>query len=245
METIAGARLPLVDVEVDAGRVRRALLIAVGLLCVLSLLGQVSRYYLDHGNVFGLVRLFHVAREQNVPTWFSSCLLFACAALLAVISLVHARTADRHTRHWLGLALGFAYLSLDETAVIHEGMSDRVHALTGTASGFLRYAWVVPGSIGVCALLLAYRGFLRALDRQTARRFVLAGALYIGGAIGLEVLSGRHAETFGEDNFGYSLWTTAEEALEMLGAVVLLHALLEHLGSVAGGIGFRVAPSGG
>jgi hypothetical protein len=67
------------------------------------------------------------------------------------------------------------------------------------------------------------------LPAQTRRAFVLAGAIYIGGALGMEMIDGLYASLYGEKNLTYAFLTTIEETLEMLGIVVFLHTLLTYL----------------
>jgi hypothetical protein len=56
----------------------------------------------------------------------------------------------------------------------------------------------------------------------------VAAILYIGGAIGVELIGGRYAELHGEENWTYSMITTVEESLEMAGLIVFIWALLEY-----------------
>jgi len=67
--------------------------------------------------------------------------------------------------------------------------------------------------------------------------FMLAGALYIGGAVGMELIAGPYAERYGMQNFGYSLLAMTEEAIEMTGIALFTYALLafgrDHIGAVA------------
>ncbi|HEU0023329.1 MAG TPA: hypothetical protein VFQ12_01770 [Thermoleophilaceae bacterium] len=57
--------------EINARRVRWALLIVIAGLSVASLLAQVSRYVLEFRDVGGLVPLFDAGGEANIPTYFS------------------------------------------------------------------------------------------------------------------------------------------------------------------------------
>lgn len=57
--------------------------------------------------------------EANVPTWWSSVLLLAIAVLCALLALARRAGGDAHVRWWLAAA-GFAGLSLEEVAQIHE-----------------------------------------------------------------------------------------------------------------------------
>ena len=45
----------------------------------------------------------------------------------------------------------------------------------------------------------------------------------------MEMLGGRSAASHGSDNFVFSMLATAEEALEMIGIILFIYALLNYL----------------
>ena len=61
------------------------------------------------------------------------------------------------------------------------------------------------------------------------RRLVIAGAVYLTGALVLETASGQVLRVFGAGGKAYTLVTSVEEGLEMAGASLLLAALLVQL----------------
>lgn len=75
---------------------------------------------------------------------------------------------------------------------------------------------------------------------STTRGLLLAAALYVGGAIGLEMASGYYISRTGMNhNLTVALLATVEEFLEMSGVVVLIHAILSHLGQQTQAIRIR------
>ncbi|MPY69469.1 MAG: hypothetical protein GEU92_05225, partial [Alphaproteobacteria bacterium] len=56
-------------------RVAIALCGILAFLLIAHGLGLVMTYGFGHGRIFGLVRLFNIAVEQNVPTLFATLLL--------------------------------------------------------------------------------------------------------------------------------------------------------------------------
>jgi hypothetical protein len=170
-----------------------------------------------------LVALFSLSWEGNLPTWYSSALLLACAVTLGLIG---GSAAARQARYWSLLAAVFGYLSIDEAVGLHEQLNDVVHL-----EGPLYFSWIVPAAIAVLLLGLAYLRFLRALPPETRRRFVVAGVLYVGGALVMEIPLGLWTETHGDGDLGYALIDFAEESLEMIGATLFLLALLRHAAS--------------
>ena len=67
-------------------------------------------------------------------------------------------------------------MSLDEAIEIHEHLGGLVEG-----RGLLFFSWVIPAFVVVGALGLAFSRFLARLEPIDRRRFVLAGALYVGG----------------------------------------------------------------
>ena len=70
--------------------------------------------------------------------------------------------------------------------------------------------------------------------------FVVAGIIYVGGALGVEAVSGLWAERHGEDNLVYMTISTVEELMEMIGIIVFIHALLDYTGRHMGKVTLHV-----
>ena len=88
---------------------------------------------------------------------------------------------------------------------------------------------------------MLYIRFLRALEPRFRRLFIIAGGLYVGGALGLEFIEATYESIFGDD-LVYILMVAAEETLEIAGATVLLYAVLTYLGVHAGRISLDILP---
>ena len=209
----------------------RVLLAVTALLVVASTVGQLVKYRVGNDDLAGLIRLFYVSSERNVPTFYSSLLLLFAASLLALIVVDHRRREVRDVFRWTVLAIGFLYLAVDEAyGFLHERLRDPMRALLGgTDLGIFYYAWVIPGAAVVLVLAVYFLGFLRRLPAKTRVAFVAAAALYVGGAIGIELFEGRYAEVHGTLNLTFVLYATVEESLEMAGALLFIHALLQYI----------------
>lgn len=171
--------------------------------------------------------MFHLGNEASVPAWLATILLFTAAALLAVIAAVKRLQNDRFRWHWMALSAIFVYLSVDEAAVLHEQITSMFNAhYTGT---FLGYGgWVGYGIVTVSVVGLIFLPFLLSLPQWTRVLFVLAGALFIGGAIGVEILAlpyeaGRPAE------FRWALLVALEESMELFGITLFIVSLRHYM----------------
>ncbi len=175
---------------------------------------------------FGLPRapaeLFSLGFEANVPTWYSSALLLVAGLLLGRIA---DRDGTRHRRRWWLLAGIFVYMSLDEAIEIHEYL---VYLVPLETTGVLFFAWVIPASAILLLLAAIYWPFLRDLPAGSRRRFVVAGAIFVGGALLMELPAGWWVERHGYDNLTYGLIDWVEEAMEMSGSTLFVIALRRH-----------------
>lgn len=168
------------------------------------------------------VRLLSLSYEANLPTWYASSLLLGCALLLGAIATDVAARGAPFRRHWWGLAVGFAFMSIDEAVELHEHLGGRLDL-----GGVFYFDWVIPASAVVASIAVIYLRFVRALPRARRRWFVLAGAIYVGGAVGAELPLGWWAERAGTDSAGYMLIDWVEETLELTGVSLFMRALVE------------------
>ncbi|MBA3546830.1 MAG: hypothetical protein H0T76_10135 [Nannocystis sp.] len=205
-------------IEVRSTTIIRGLVGITALFGLLGLGAELLRYLGGHDHA--VLRLLSLSYEGNLPSWYASALPLLCAALLAVI----AAGADTDRGHWRMLALGFVYISIDEAVGLHEMLGELFET-----TGLLRFGWVMPAAAIVLTVGLACVGFLRRLDRPTARRFVLAGALYVTGAVLFELPLGWWTEQHGADNLGYALIDWCEETLEFGGLTLFAATLLRCL----------------
>lgn len=212
---------------IRARRVAAALCVVIAGLAIAGVVGQVLRYRFNHDNVFGLVPLFGLDREANIPTWYSSVSLLIASALLAAVARARRQARDPDSRYWRGLAVIFLYLSVDEASSIHERL-DLVPRAAALSAAF-HYGWVVVGIAAVAVVGLLCLRFVLRLAPPIRRLFVLAGLLFVGGALGLELLEGYYASAAGPGNLTYALLAALEEVLEMAGVAVFIYALLRQL----------------
>ena len=216
---------------------------ALGVLLLLSLGGTVLTYATDSAALHRVAKLFLFEEEKNLPTLFNVFLLIADMVALGTVAMFRFARGDRWRWHWLCLAAIFLLLSYDEAAQVHEALGKVVEGATH-ATGFLAFAWVIPGMAFVLAVGLAFTRFLLALPRRSAVLFVVAGALYVFGAIGMEMFEANVYSFRGYDNLTFSLLATFEETLEMTGLIVFLHATLGVLAGPGGVLRLDVRGAG-
>lgn len=214
-------------------------------LCAVSIAGKALEWALGvHSTyfIYQTVLTFNVNRESNIPTWYSTLLLLTCAVLLGIIALAQQQSGKAGARHWKGLALIFLYLSLDETAVIHEKLTiplqESLHV-----TGFLYFGWVLAGAAVVVAVGLIYARFIFRLPPPTRRLFILAALLYVGGALVVEAISANQWYQTDSESLLFSAIGTIEELGEMLGTVVFIYALSSYIRDYVGEFRIGITPT--
>ncbi len=208
----------------------------VFVLTGLHLLAQISHWGFGHDSVFGLVPMFDLNGELNVPTLYASVSLLFCGALMAVIARVQKLRAAPYAAHWASLASIMAFLALDEFASLHERLSDPIRSALGT-SGMFTSAWVIPYGILGLLLGLTFLRFTLALPKSVRTFLVLGGLTFVLGAVGIEMAAGSAKEAAGgSSSLAIAVWTTLEEVLEMSGVVIAVHGLMLLLATTPGGV---------
>jgi hypothetical protein len=210
-------------------------------LALASIGGQLLSLYTDHNRVFGLIQLFKLDSEQNIPTFFSILLLLFVALLLSLIVILKKKQKDSDVIYWTVLSAGFVIMALDELASIHERLIEPFRNLLGGGElGLLNYAWVVPGIVLVLILGLFFLKFFLRLPARSKLHFFIAAAVYLGGAIGFELIGGDYAESFGKSTLAYIFIENIEETLEMAGLIIFISALFEYISSIYKEVRFHI-----
>lgn len=217
----------------------RVLLIVISVLVITGTIANVIIYHVAASPEDKLAKLMHrfdLGHEPSIPAWYSSLALVVCSGLLAVIAVVKMRRKQPYVAHWFGLTAMFLLMGLDEAIMIHEMTDDILHRRLNT-SGFLYFAWVIPGMVVVLAVGVTFWNFLRHLDARTRWFFVLSGTVFVSGAIGMELIAGMiFTVGAGVESLAHTASQAVEEALEMLGVVLFMYALLEFIGRDIGPI---------
>jgi len=196
--------------------VRNLTYIVVGLLSIHVIL-QIWHYEFER-LPWLLRQIFDVDEEDTIPTWYSANALLLTSGLLYLISQRKKTDQDPWFRYWYGLTIGFVFLSLDEIAGFHE-----------TVNGLVEFSWTIPGGILAAIIGLLYLRFLWHLPAQTRLLFVIAGAIFVGGAVGVENYTDWYEDEDLLNTLAYNLWTAVEEGMEMGSIVLFIHALLKYM----------------
>lgn len=221
------------QIHLRPARIALVLGAAVLVLVAFHFVGYFHSTLVGEGPItYSFAPKFDLDGEQTVPAFFSSLLLlFAALTIFSIAS--DPRTTALRT-HWWVLGAIFAFMAVDEAAGFHELLIMPLRSRFDLPS-WLHYAWVIPVAVLVILFALAYLRFLLALPRRYQALFVLAGVLYVGGALGMEMLG---AATRGSGT--YELMMALEETLEMTGATVFIYTLLTYKGQFGSPVLVRI-----
>ena len=234
----AGLRL-----RIPAGRTVARLGAIAALLLVGGFLAEVARVGFGHGRLHGLVPLLDLDGEANLPAAYSAALLALCGATLWLIAAWRRQVAAPHVRPLRFLSVLLVVMAVDEASQIHVEVSAPVRSAL-ELDGFLYYSWVVVYGALALALAVAFLPLIGRLGRGTRAMVLAAAALYVGGALGLELAGSAVADGGGRGEWPYALLTTVEEGMEFAGVLLLLYALLASLRAGCGQVSARLVSAG-
>ena len=108
---------------ISVHKITRALTLAISCLTIAWFIVKVTAYYTGDYNLFGLIREFDLDGEANIPAWYQSAALLLCSGLLGTIAAVKKADSDRFAAQLESSGNDFLFLSIDETALIHDMMT--------------------------------------------------------------------------------------------------------------------------
>jgi hypothetical protein len=210
-------------------RVIRILSILLLLLLIANIAANYFKWVKGYETALGIIPLFDFDGEFNIPSLFSFGLITFNALLLSLISK-HTAVPRKERKYWRTLSYIFFFLALDEMVSIHERVGLVLHSKMPNVfvlsdSRF----WILPMSFLLLCFLLYFFRFFFGLLAKTKLKFLIAGLLYVTGAIGVEILGDIYMWYHDKPDFFYGLLASLEELLEMIGMILFLEALLTYL----------------
>jgi hypothetical protein len=178
-------------------------------------------YILSPGISEEVATKFDLAWEANIPAWYSSILL-AAVSLAAFLVWFHSRRSRRGDKldhfFWLMVSAGFLFMSLDESACLHEMLDDLLS---------MKWLYIYGPIAAVVLIFCVYYIMIRRKDRGHLRNWILPGLMVLGfGSLFMEFLD-------------YVFWplppvymeieNMLEEGFEMLGTSMVLIGCLKEL----------------
>lgn len=226
--------MPEINVVLSVKKISLTVLSIVIGLVLLHVIAHFIQYSQDLSlHWMDIINRVDVGDEISIPTWASQTLLLTCASVLLLISVIERRQGGVWWGYWLGLSGLFVYASVDEGASLHELLAYlEVPQWLGWSSGYLAFLWVIPGAMISLLIMAVFSRFWWHLPARTKWLILVSGLVFLGGAIGVEMVGANHFSNYGPDSFTFSgFYAAAEEGMEMVGATIFLFALLDYLRS--------------
>lgn len=193
--------------------------VALALVSVLAL-----PFHPDGRAMSVLLTYFDANSENNFFSWYSTVLLFLNALVLMAAGRAWRPRAAPVGRGLALLGVIFLVLSLDEMTSIHERLGALLSSiLLGRDVGFL---WVIPGAIFTAIVAAGILPLLRMLPRVFLARMLIAGGIYVAGALGMEGIGWAVFSAADGWSLTYALLAWIEEALEVAGQVLFFDVML-------------------
>ncbi len=210
------------------------------LLALVGLSVQILFYVAGSSKADWWLPLVNVDKELSIPSLFSVLQFFLLASLLILIGRIKKREKDPSHWYWFAMGVLSFIFSFDEGASIHELATQPLQKLMGqNLPGYLHFAWVIPATMLVVFLVITFFRFYRSLPIRTQALLVLCALVYLGGAVGMEMINGNFADRYGIENLSYNVLVTIEETLEMSGLVLAIYTFLDYLKREYSGVAIR------
>ncbi len=231
MRSTRSSQFELPAYNLSPQKITKFLLLVIGLLIFLNLGERAIVRWLNFINNSKInSHYFNFDQESNFPTLYSALALGFSSYLLAIIAVIKKSRNARYAKHWKALSVIFIFLAIDEVCSIHE-LSIPFLRSAMNARGILYFTWVVPAFILLIVFLIVFRKFVFSLPLRIKVLFIASGAVYVGGALGMELIGGYIADTYGFKTLSYGIASSIEEILEMLGIVIFIRGLLTYIQS--------------
>ena len=220
------------------------------LVCCFLVLCDFVFTFRDITDYYVFYRIFDMTKEESIPNWYASILLF-CIGLTSLLIYIIQRAqgvSGSESSPWLLCSGFFTFLSMDDGAKIHERLGSFFRDLTEDGDGIFwifqdlletasTYSWqvfVLPVFLFI-AFFMVFWGYQNVKNVKT-QGWVLFGGLCIGAALGADYFEGLvDNDVVSLEGRSLSVDTiehyqrVIEEFLEMSGFVAILRGLWIYL----------------
>lgn len=97
------------------------------------------------------------------------------------------------------------------------------------ASGLFRFRWIAVALALLPPLLLVLWPLLRSLPPRVRAEFLVSGAIFLGGSVGLEGVGGLVASSGAGGGVWYDLLNVAENGAEVVGIALFVGASVRYV----------------
>ena len=203
------------------------LLLFTGFLTVTHLVAGMVHVYFDSTISHEMYRFFNIGADQNLPTLFATIQWLLASGICWRIAFSLSKNS-KGFRGWLSVSLISLFIAADEYLMLHERTVEPVRSVIPDYP-FLWFAWVIPYGILTLVLAAVLSRFIFSLPRRTTILLLIAGVVFVTGALGFEMLGAVQVANGNDASFMYTALYTCEEVLEMLGVSIFIYTLLDYI----------------
>ncbi|QNE39485.1 hypothetical protein F1C16_07935 [Hymenobacter sp. NBH84] len=216
-------------IRVNTNYIVNVLAFIAMLLIIMGIVVAILLTYTPYKTALGIIPFFNMDLESTITSYYSSFILLFSATILSFIAQECKSIENSYWRHWYGLSIGFLFLSIDESASIHEFLANvPLHYLNISAR--INFSIAILGFIATLILLLFYFKFLLYLPAKTRNRFIIAGAMYVSAAFGAELIGGFISLYSKNLDAGiYLVEVVIEESFEIVSIVLFIKYLFLYI----------------
>ena len=207
----------------------------VTIVIVLGFLSYVFTHLTGHNHLLGFLHLLNVGNEQSVPTYVAVVNLLLASILCFIIYTFEKSNKVNGSTYWLFLSVLMLFLSIDESAGIHElfgNVHDYLVNLELISPILSTHKWLPFGLFFVFVVSIILVPFIWKLPTKSRLYFLTAGIVFITGAIGFEYLGAVMLETGlveSRKDIAYLVRRIFEEGFELYGVAILNYALYREI----------------
>lgn len=218
--------------------------------------------YLDVMDELKVRRIWNIAREQSIPTWFSSIQTHLLAVTVFLVALAERHhVSKRRYSAWLAISAFFLWIGIDDFAAIHERMGIVLEEWVWEGSDITiagievvnpSYAWhtLIAPVFVVCGIAITLFLWQKFRQHNLLKYLVIGFGLWVVSQgidflEGMEVIDDYYAAVqalwdIDDEYFVSHLMKVVEEEMEMLGTTYLWVGFLYYLANAVRGWQFQV-----
>ena len=220
-------------VKIVRNKVSGTLLFAGAVLILTNITFLILKYGFEHQNLLEFIRLFDFNQRGSLPHYFISFLFLVSSILLCIIAMSHKSEEGQNWISWSILSFVFLTMSLTKLLQLMD-IPMKMLWKVFTKSGLNNLlSWNFFKVTLLVLFLTLFLKFFLQLPSRVRLSFLFAAIVLFGGGLGGDILSHKFYTSHDPYNLGYNVISVVEESMEMLGGIVLIHALLGYLAEYA------------
>lgn len=196
-------------------------------LAITSFIRLFIKYQVEPSLYPSVLELFNLEADKNIPIFFYVLLLLIGTLLLSTIALIQIQQNSPQKFGWILLTSIVFAMSIDKAIRLHGYLIQFIQTILGRNDpGMIIYPLVIVLlTIGI-AIILQLIKFLRELPANTRKSFIIAGCVFLSGALVLEAIGSSFYDLSGHANLVYDILSILEESLEMAGIIAFIRGLI-------------------